>query len=148
MSDIIWHYCCLMGGVSAASASGIRTSTAGAVCLDLNSQLLLLQCSPPTLADNLDSSARGRTAEWNSSTEFWEEDMGPELFLLLLLFRVRWGHEWGGLRGGGGQWWGFSRQRARRLTDCPLRDDGLTYPFAGQLRTRLFSVYLAAWKTS
>lgn len=61
MSDIIWHYCCLMGGVSASSARGIRTSTAGAVCLDLNSQLLLL--AAPTLPDNPDSGVRGRTTE-------------------------------------------------------------------------------------
>lgn len=42
MSDIIWHYYYLMGGTSASSVREIRTSTAGAVCLHLNSQLLLL----------------------------------------------------------------------------------------------------------
>lgn len=52
MSDIIWHYCSLMGSVSASSARGIRTGAAGAVCLDLNSQLLLPRRSPPTLPNN------------------------------------------------------------------------------------------------
>lgn len=42
MSDIIWHHGLLMGGISASSTRGIRTSTAEAVCLNLNSQLLLL----------------------------------------------------------------------------------------------------------
>lgn len=74
MSDIIWHYCYLMGGVSASSERGIRTSTAGAVCVDLNSQLLLPRRSPPTLPDNRNSGVRGRTAEWNGFAEFWEED--------------------------------------------------------------------------
>ena len=78
MSDIIWHHCCLMGGVSPSSTRGIRTSTAGAVCLDLNSQLLLPQRSPPTLPDNLDSDVcmreGGGAAERNSSVEFWEDD--------------------------------------------------------------------------
>lgn len=52
MSDIIWHYCSLMGSVSASSARGIRTGAAGAVCLDLNSQRLLPRHSPPTLPNN------------------------------------------------------------------------------------------------
>ena len=55
MSDMIWRYCCLMGGTSASSTRGIRTSTAGAVSLDPSSQLLLLQHLPQTLPDNLHS---------------------------------------------------------------------------------------------
>ena len=89
MSDIIWHYCCLMGGVSASSARGIRTSTAGAVCLDLNSQLLLPQHSPPTPPDNLDSGVRGRTVEWNSCAEFWKEEDGALAVLAVVAVKIR-----------------------------------------------------------
>lgn len=52
MSDIIWHYCYLMGGTSAFSAGGIRTNTAAAVCPNLYPQLFLPRRSPPTLPDN------------------------------------------------------------------------------------------------
>lgn len=89
-----------MGGVSASSARGIRTSTAGAVCLDLNSQLLLLHRSPQTLPDNPrlwceGEDSRVKQLHWVSGRR-----MGPELFLLLLLFKVGWGQE---QRGGGGR---------------------------------------------
>lgn len=96
-----------MGGISASSARGIRTSTAGAVCLDLNSQLLLLQRSPPTLPDNLDSGWGGQQSE-TASLCFGGKRMGPEQFLLLLLFRVGWGQEQGG---GGGR--GLSSSSSR-----------------------------------
>lgn len=76
MSDIIWHYCCLMGGVSASSAGGIRAGAAGAVCLHLNWQLL-----PPTL----DSGVRGRTLR--RAAPFYEEEEEDRGFLLLLPLR-------------------------------------------------------------
>lgn len=97
MSDIIWHYCYLMGGVSASSARGIRTSAAGAVCLNLNSQALLLQRSPPTLPDNPPTLVwEGRQQSEIPLLSSSGRRMRPELLLLLLPFRVGWGQELGG----------------------------------------------------
>lgn len=116
MSDMIWHYRCLMGGVSAASARGIRTGTAGAVCLNLNLQLHLLQSSTSDSA-------------WQPPLRCEGEDrhkIAPVGLSPLVLEQSVWTRTQTGKRGlSGSSAGGF---RARRLTDCPLWDDGLIYP--------------------
>lgn len=121
MSDMIWHYCCLMGGVSASSARGIRTSTAGAVCLNLNLQLHLLQSSTSDSA-------------WQPPPRCEGEDR-HKIAPMGLGAGCRRGHK----RGRGG-WVAalpgvFGAQRARRLTDCPLWDDRLFSPVPSVFRS-------------
>lgn len=79
MSDIIWHYCYLMGGISAPSAGGIRANAAAAVCRNLYPQLFLPRRSPPTLPDNPPTTPTTHTRTHDSGERGGGGNRGVEL---------------------------------------------------------------------
>lgn len=149
MSDRIWHYCYLMGGISASSAGGIRTNAAVPVCLNLYPQLFLPRRSPPTLPDNPPppDSGEGGGQRSEMALPSSEKRKGPVLVVIVVVVVAVQG--WVRTRAVAAgrakqQRWrrGVSRQRARRLTD------GVTSPFSGQPWIKLLGCLPGCMKNS